>query len=362
MNKTLKIGDQHRIITSNFSGMAQVTNVKTVKTKEQNGVLVEYLVENYGQSADFFVPDGAILDGQIDSRRVRSGMPVEYMSKDGKDFDWGQYSEDVEIQKRIANAFVYSFATFRKQGRGLYIYSSTKGSGKTLLACCLANEVLKKQDVSIKFATVADYIELVRSSKNEAVKEQMNAIMNTGLLIVDDIGATKEDKHLQEDKENTDMSKKENTTGTTMATEIIRDMKRRETEAIGELSGILMDLDKVLYTLEVVQENSDIVGKSVNDGALFMMNRNRIYQNSSIAHDYVRGFEQKLAKTIDTLDTDDITEEEPAGDSNTDSAGETHTQEMESKKKFIVKTVEGIEAEKAINMIYAFVRKLAAEE
>ena len=158
------------------------------------------------------------------------------------------------------------------------------------------------------------------------------------------------------------MSKKENTTGTPMATEIIRDMKRRETEAIGELSGILMDLDKVLYTLEVVQENSDIVGKSVNDGALFMMNRNRIYQNSSIAHDYVRGFEQKLAKTIDTLDTDDITEEEPAGDSNTDSAGETHTQEMESKKKFIVKTVEGIEAEKAINMIYAFVRKLAAEE
>lgn len=156
------------------------------------------------------------------------------------------------------------------------------------------------------------------------------------------------------------MSKKENTTGTTMASEIIRDMKRRETEAIGDISGILMDLDKVLYTLEVVQENSDIVGKSVNDGALFMMNRNRIYQNSSIAHDYVRGFEQKLTKTIDTLDTDDITEEEPAGDSNTDSAGETHTQEMESKKKFIVKTVEGIEAEKAINMIYVFVRKLAA--
>lgn len=153
------------------------------------------------------------------------------------------------------------------------------------------------------------------------------------------------------------MSKKENTTGTTMASEIIRDMKRRETEAIGELSGILMDLDKVLYTLEVVQENSDIVGKSVNDGALFMMNRNRIYQNSSIAHDYVRGFEQKLTKTIDTLDTDDITGEEPAGDTNTDSDGETHTQEMENKKKFIVKTVEDIKAEKAINMIYAFVRK-----
>ena len=53
---------------------------------------------------------------------------------------------------------------------------------------------------------------------------------------------------------------------------------------------------------------------------------------------------------------------QPAGDTNTDSDGEVHTQEMESKKKFIVKTVEDIKAEKAINMIYAFVRKLAAEE
>ena len=198
MQQTLKIGDQHRIITSNFSGMAQVTNVKPVETKEQKGVLVEYLVENYGQSADFFVPDGVILDGQIDSRRARSGMPVEYMSKDGKDFDWGQYSEDVEIQKKIANAFIYSFASFRKQGRGLYIYSNTKGSGKTLLACCLVNEVLKKQDLSVKFTTIADYVELARGSKNEAVKEQMNAIMNTGLLIIDDIGATKEDNWISD--------------------------------------------------------------------------------------------------------------------------------------------------------------------
>ena len=54
--------------------MAQVTNVKTVDTKEQKGVLVEYLVDKYGQSADFFIPDGAILDGQIDSRRARSGL------------------------------------------------------------------------------------------------------------------------------------------------------------------------------------------------------------------------------------------------------------------------------------------------
>lgn len=52
------------------------------------------------------------------------------------------------------NNTINNNTTFRKQGRGLYIYSNTKGSGKTLLACCLANEVLKKQDVSVKFTTV----------------------------------------------------------------------------------------------------------------------------------------------------------------------------------------------------------------
>ena len=82
---------------------------------------------------------------------------------------------------------------FRKQGRGLYISSSTKGSGKTLLACVLANEIIKNQDLSVKFIAVPDYITLV-SQKDENSMRRKESIKNADLLILDDIGAQLENK------------------------------------------------------------------------------------------------------------------------------------------------------------------------
>ena len=48
---------------------------------------------------------------------------------------------------------------FQREGRGLYFYSDTKGSGKTMIACAVANEILKTHDISVKFTSVTDYIE-----------------------------------------------------------------------------------------------------------------------------------------------------------------------------------------------------------
>ncbi len=120
-------------------------------------------------------------------------MPKEYVYKTAAHFDWAQYGEDVTAQKKIANAFVKRFDTFRKQGRGLYIYSATKGSGKTMLACCIANEVLKKIDIPVKFISMPEYIETVKD-KSEGAKEKIKSVLEAALLIVDDIGATTEDR------------------------------------------------------------------------------------------------------------------------------------------------------------------------
>ena len=120
-------------------------------------------------------------------------MPVEYVYKTGKDFDWDKYGEDITAQKRIVNAFVMEFDSFRREGRGLYIFSKTRGSGKTMLACCTANEILKKHDLTVKYINVPDYIELVKE-KDESSREKREAIMNAGLLILDDVGAQVENK------------------------------------------------------------------------------------------------------------------------------------------------------------------------
>lgn len=190
---TLEIGQMHKLTTDAYSGNAKVVGFYPVYVGDKKGHMVQYDIDGYAKGIEFFVPDNIILDSAIESRQSRSYMPKEYMSKTSKDFDWTLYDADVAYQKKIAQAFVQKFSEFLRQGRGLYIYSNTKGSGKTMLACCIANEVIKRRDISVKFTSVIEYLELVRD-KNETSRDKLNEIINATLLIVDDIGATVEDK------------------------------------------------------------------------------------------------------------------------------------------------------------------------
>ena len=179
------IGDQRQITTNNISLKGIVCSVKRIEHEDLKGLLESYNLDGYGITQDFFIPDGMVLDAKTMQRKSRSMMPLEYVYKSAKDFNWNVYGEDVEMQKKVANAFIIKFGEFRKQGRGLYLTSKTKGSGKTFLACCLANEILKKKDISVKFVSVTDYLEYI---KDKDKKDLVNSIMDCSLLILDDIG------------------------------------------------------------------------------------------------------------------------------------------------------------------------------
>lgn len=176
-------------------GLATVTNVEEVKTEDLSGFLVRHRYEDVGyDTQDVFVESGGVMDLRLKERRERSGMPLEYAHCTGKSIDWGKYSpEDITAQKKIVNAFVINFKRFRREGRGLYFYSDTKGSGKTMIACAVANEILKTHDISVKFISVTDYIELVKA-KDDASWGNIKAILEAGLLIFDDVGAQVENK------------------------------------------------------------------------------------------------------------------------------------------------------------------------
>ena len=161
--------------------------------EKQKGALITYKIENYGIANEFYEPDGTITDFKLSERQKQSGMPKEYVYKSGNDFKWNYYNDNTDEQKKFVNAFVYNFERFKKEGRGLYIYSHTKGTGKTMLSCCIANEILKKEDISVKFINVTDYIELIKD-KSEISKEQVQRIHDAGLLILDDVGVQVEDK------------------------------------------------------------------------------------------------------------------------------------------------------------------------
>ena len=159
---------------------------ETVISKETKYSLNEYDLENYGPAVYAINP----LYSGGSFRRVHSMMPVEYINKNANDFKWDIYGDSVPDQtKRVVNAFIINYKKFEKEGMGLYIYSNAKGSGKTLLSCCLLNEVINRYDVSAKFINILDYLELTKKGYSSPTdKEEKDSIMHTRILILDDLG------------------------------------------------------------------------------------------------------------------------------------------------------------------------------
>lgn len=149
--------------------------------------LATYEIEGYGECV---FAERESNNGTF--RKAYVMMPFEYLDKKTSDFDWSYYEEeghDTSSIKALVNKFILHFQEFRNAGKGLYIYSKTKGSGKTLLSCILANELLNRMSINIKFITVLDFIEMTKKGfKSDKIAEDMENISKATVLILDDIG------------------------------------------------------------------------------------------------------------------------------------------------------------------------------
>ena len=116
-----------------------------------------------------------------------TGMPRDYSGKTLQDFNWDIYRQDVSATRKVVETFLFRFDEFLKQNMGLYIFSKTKGSGKTFLSCCIGNEIIRKRGLNVKFINIADYIQLAR-------KQEAGDFRDATVLILDDIGA-QDEKH-----------------------------------------------------------------------------------------------------------------------------------------------------------------------
>lgn len=181
------LGDKRQITIGSISCDAVIVEIINIDGSGLGGHLEVYDVEGYGLTQPYYIPNGNITGTLSGVRRDLSRMPPEYVYKRAKDFDWNGYKEDVSKQKKIVNAFVLGFTECKKQGRGLYIFSKTKGSGKTMLACCVANEIIQRNDLSVKFITTLDFLELCKRNSDSAM-EDLRTIRECSLLILDDIG------------------------------------------------------------------------------------------------------------------------------------------------------------------------------
>jgi DNA replication protein DnaC len=140
----------------------------------------------------------------LDRRLTFANIPKEFSGYTVESFDLGLYQsqdgiEKAEMVKVLCTNYVNDFVNVKEDGKGLYLYSRTKGSGKTRMAASIANDIMTKYNISAKFATtirILDEIKRTWSDKGEdksEVSEQkfISDIISVPVLVIDDIGAEK---------------------------------------------------------------------------------------------------------------------------------------------------------------------------
>ena len=139
---------------------------------------LEYITQHY------YYPKGV---GDTSGIEELTGMPVECAGKRMSDFRWNYYPDDMSTQKNIVDKYLFNFDVCLRENMGLYFQSKTRGSGKTFLACCIGNEIIKRRGLNVKFVSIVEYIQAARE---KAAQKYMDATV----LIIDDFGA-QDEKH-----------------------------------------------------------------------------------------------------------------------------------------------------------------------
>ena len=103
-------------------------------------------------------------------------------------------SKETFIQAaKAVKYWIENIGEMQKQGMGLYICSGVKGSGKTRLACSMANELMQKYQKSVKFTTSLGILEEIKStwsSRDNATESKLiRDLTYADILIIDDFGA-----------------------------------------------------------------------------------------------------------------------------------------------------------------------------
>ena len=109
-----------------------------------------------------------------------------------------QKPESKKAMVAICTAIKYwleHFDEMFEKGKGLYLYSGTKGSGKTMFAAYIANELIYEKKKTVKFATSVQIINEIKSTWNRdsdtSTNQLLDDLIKAEILIIDDFGTEK---------------------------------------------------------------------------------------------------------------------------------------------------------------------------
>lgn len=126
-----------------------------------------------------------------------------------QNMDLASYSTTIYLDKKsrkiaetalkAVNYWINSFENMQERGMGFYFYSNTKGSGKTRLAASIANELIQKKRLQVKFCTSLQILNEIKASWNQKESEYsesklLDFLSTSKILIIDDFGTEQADK------------------------------------------------------------------------------------------------------------------------------------------------------------------------
>lgn len=141
------------------------------------------------------------LSQRVESVKKMSNIPLAYYDKRYASFDWTIYRDEtgkvvnMAKKKRVVDEFLKNYMSWRAKGYGLYIFSKTKGSGKTFLASCICNELMQLYGIRTRFVSATQLLDISKSGEPDSPdrykREPIRLLCECGLLVIDDIGQKK---------------------------------------------------------------------------------------------------------------------------------------------------------------------------
>lgn len=125
----------------------------------------------------------ATLPEAFKMKRLSTFKETVYMKSDSRLY--------IKNAIKSVNYWLENLDEMMKRGIGLYLFSTTKGSGKTRMAVSIANELLDRK-IRVKFATSLQIINEIKAtwSRESEINESklLEQLSSTEVLIIDDFG------------------------------------------------------------------------------------------------------------------------------------------------------------------------------
>jgi DNA replication protein DnaC len=136
-------------------------------------------------------------DLQISNMMKSAKVPIEFLNATVNSFQTDIYKtkesqERAAVAKKIAIEYVKNYKRFKELGKGLYLFSETKGSGKTRLAVSILNALIKRYHIrGIYTPNLLDEIKKKFDDDNHSAYEIIQQFMYVELLVIDDFAVEK---------------------------------------------------------------------------------------------------------------------------------------------------------------------------